>query len=114
MGNQEINRLNCVFDYLVVHVFMAFLVLFTGVTVKLIPPVIESVNTSIPGTAKFTEKVYPEDSLSQEDPTSVGFTFTKSDDPSVDRYGISFKLTSSITNKSPVNQELSSLWILHV
>lgn len=56
---------------------------------KLIPPNIESVNTTIPGTAKFTEKVFPEDSLTQEDPTSVGFTFTKSEDPSVDRYGMS-------------------------
>lgn len=56
---------------------------------KLIPPNIESVNTTIPGTAKFTEKVFPEDSLTQEDPTSVGFTFTKSEDPSVDRYGTS-------------------------
>lgn len=61
---------------------------FAGVTVKLIPPNIESVNTTIPGTAKFTEKVFPEDSLTQEDPTSVGFTFTKSEDPSVDRYGM--------------------------
>lgn len=59
-----------------------------GVTVKLIPPNIESVNTTIPGTAKFTEKVFPEDSLTQEDPTSVGFTFTKSEDPSVDRYDL--------------------------
>lgn len=53
----------------------------------LIPPDIESVIVSIPGTAKFTEKVFPEDSLTQEDPTTVGFTFTKSEDPSVNRYG---------------------------
>lgn len=62
-------------------------VLYTGVIANLIPPNADSVNTSIPGTSHFTEEVFPKDALQQQDPNSVGFTFTKSEDPSVNRYG---------------------------
>ena len=61
--------------------------IFLGVVVKLIPPEVDSVNTTIPGTVHFNEDVYPKDSLEQNDPTTIGFSFTKSDDPSVNRYG---------------------------
>lgn len=54
---------------------------------KLIPPDVDSVNNTIPGASHFTEEVFPKDSLQQQDPNSVGFTFTKSEDPSVNRYG---------------------------
>lgn len=60
---------------------------FVGVVVKLIPPEVDSVNNTLPGTIPFTEEVFPKDSKQQHDPTTVGFTFTKSDDPSVNRYG---------------------------
>uniref|UniRef100_K1PPK2 Protocadherin Fat 4 n=1 Tax=Magallana gigas TaxID=29159 RepID=K1PPK2_MAGGI len=59
-----------------------------GVIVKLIPPDVDSVNNTIPGTSHFTEEVYPKESLQQQDPNSVGFTFTKSEDPSVNRYDL--------------------------
>lgn len=61
--------------------------LFVGVVVKLIPPEVDSVNNTLPGTIPFNEEVFPKDSKQQHDPTSIGFTFTKSDDPSVNRYG---------------------------
>lgn len=67
-----------------------------GVVVKLIPPDVDMVNNTIPGTSHFTEEVYPKESLQQQDPTSVGFTFTKSDDPSVNRYGRSIQIPKSI------------------
>ncbi|XP_062589554.1 uncharacterized protein LOC134251189, partial [Saccostrea cucullata] len=59
-----------------------------GVIVKLIPPEVDMINTTIPGTSHFTEEVNPKDSLQQQDPTSIGFTFTKSEDPSVNRYDL--------------------------
>ncbi|XP_062596534.1 uncharacterized protein LOC134257978, partial [Saccostrea cucullata] len=59
-----------------------------GVIVTLIPPKVESVNTTIPGTIPFTEEVSPKASWQQHDPTTVGITFTKSDDPSVNRYDL--------------------------
>ena len=58
-----------------------------GVTAKLIPPDVDTVNNTIPGTSHFSQEVFPKDSLQQQDPSSVGFTFTKSEDPSVNRYG---------------------------
>ena len=55
--------------------------------VKLIPPETENVNTSLPGIIPFSKDVYPKESFQQNDPTTIGFTFSKSDDPSVNRYG---------------------------
>ena len=67
--------------------------MFLGVVVKLIPPEVDSVNTTIPGTVHFNEDVFPKDSLEQNDPTTIGFSFTKSDDPSINRYGNSFNVS---------------------
>lgn len=67
--------------------FKSVNIFFVGVVVKLIPPEVDSVNNTLPGTIPFTEEVFPKDSKQQHDPTTVGFTFTKSDDPSVNRYG---------------------------
>ena len=58
-----------------------------GVTVLLEPPLVDDINNTIPGAKEFPHPVTPSDARESTDPTSIGFTFTVSEDKSVTRYG---------------------------
>ena len=64
-----------------------FLFISVGVTVLLEPPLVDDINNTIPGAKEFPHSVTPSDAKESTDPTSIGFTFTVSEDKSVTRYG---------------------------
>ena len=61
---------------------------FPGVTVLLEPPPPESVATNLTNAEAFPVPVEPSDAMVGTDPTSIGFSFEISDDPSIRRYGM--------------------------
>jgi hypothetical protein len=59
----------------------------TGVTVLLVAPDAEDVNTTIVGAEEFDRPVFPPKSKLSKDSSSIGGTWTVSEDPAVRRYG---------------------------
>lgn len=57
-------------------------------TVLLESPDVDSVNTSAVGAEHFEHAVYPKTALKSSDPTTCGEGWSKSDDDSVNRYGM--------------------------
>ena len=60
-------------------------------------PNADSVDTTIPGTEDFPVDVVPDDAKIGTDPTSIGFSITVLDDPSVERYGKQNRSTEGCT-----------------
>ena len=61
---------------------------FPGVVVLLEPPIVDDLNNTLPGTDEFPYNITPSDARQCSDPTTIGMTFTASDDKAVIRYGI--------------------------
>ncbi|VDI67222.1 Hypothetical predicted protein [Mytilus galloprovincialis] len=60
-----------------------------GVVVLLEPPAVDNLNNTILGEVRqFNQSVVPVDAMESTDPTSIGFTFTISEDKSVKRYDL--------------------------
>ncbi|XP_076116641.1 uncharacterized protein LOC143084119 [Mytilus galloprovincialis] len=76
----------------------------TGVTVLLEPPLVDDINNTIPGATEFPHPVTPSDAKESTDPTSIGFTFSVSEDKSVTRYG---KTSTSIGFTFSVSEDKS-------
>ncbi|VDI27589.1 Hypothetical predicted protein, partial [Mytilus galloprovincialis] len=67
-----------------------------SVVALLVPPNVNLINTTVIGAEDFDHPVTPADAKRGTDPTSVGFTFTLSEDESVTRYDIC--MGSSVDN----------------
>lgn len=59
----------------------------SGVIVLLVPPEVDNLNNTLPGTKEFSNEVNPKDARESTDPRSIGITFTASEDKSVIKYG---------------------------
>lgn len=60
---------------------------FSGVIVLIVPPETDDLNNTLPETEEFPNEVFPKDARESTDPTSIGMTFTASEDESVFKYG---------------------------
>ncbi|CAG2187681.1 unnamed protein product [Mytilus edulis] len=57
-----------------------------GVIVLLVPPEVDNLKNTLPGTKEFSNEVNPKDARESTDPRSIGITFTASEDKSVIKY----------------------------
>lgn len=82
-----------------------------GVVVLLEPPEVDNLNNTILGDIQpFEEDVVPVDAMESTDPTTIGFTFTVSEDKSVKRYGkIFFLLIVDLKKNNPVSNHFRFL-----
>ncbi|CAC5412724.1 unnamed protein product [Mytilus coruscus] len=73
-----------------------------GVVVLLEPPEVDNLNNTIKGEIKpFEESVVPTDAMESTDPTTIGFTFTVSEDKSVKRYDMCIGTDKYLDNIFP-------------
>ncbi|CAC5416406.1 unnamed protein product [Mytilus coruscus] len=73
-----------------------------GVVVLLEPPEVDNLNNTIKGDIQpFEESVVPTDAMESTDPTTIGFTFTVSEDKSVKRYDMCIGTDKYLDNIFP-------------
>ena len=80
-----------------------------GVIVLLTTPDPDTVGGDIVGAEQFDYDIYPPDALKTDNPTSVGASWVKSEDKSINEYG-RFKFSLAVRNQKFVhNQQVCSL-----
>ncbi|XP_071123199.1 uncharacterized protein [Mytilus edulis] len=72
-----------------------------GVIVLIVPPETDDLNNTLPGTEEFPNEVFPKDARESTDPTSIGMTFTASEDESVFKYDMCIGSAENIDDILP-------------